>query len=297
MNVHEIADLFRKRGSVTIEHAGARLTLEMHNRHERLYAVKLLTEIPYPQADIDTKLAHHFVRKGDRVLDAGANIGFTALEFIEAGACHVTALEPISTLFSRLKELRSEALTALPYALTSTIGSARMYVSEAHNQGSSLLQAVTDYFPGVFGLTTEEVSLTTIDALMKQGAIFDVWKLDIEGAEVDALIGAEITLEECPPRTIIAEVYDPFLESILSIMPEAFSFVAALSSAQTMEASYFSQSASARSPCSPPQPDVCLFAFGGMTRLIRCRGADEFLDCLCCHSEIPAVFSGATTAQ
>lgn len=224
MNVHEMAELLKKRGVVTLQHAGSRLTLDLSNRHERLYAVKLLTDIRYPQADVDTKLTDHFIRKGDRVLDAGANIGFTALEFLAAGAAHVTALEPIASLFSRLEELRSDILTPLPYALTAKVGHASMYVSETHNQGSSLMRAITDYFPSIFGSRTEHVRLTTIDTLAEGGARFDVWKLDIEGAEVDAIKGAANTLLYYPPRAIIIEVFDPFLEDLLSRIPEEFSF-------------------------------------------------------------------------
>ncbi|MEH3106496.1 MAG: FkbM family methyltransferase [Sphingomonas fennica] len=224
MTIHEIADLLRNDGRVTLNHAGHSLTLDLAYRHEKLYAAKLLTGLAYPQADIDTMLINRFVRPGDRVLDAGANIGFTALEFIAAGADHVTAMEPVFELAQRLDTLQSDRLLPLKQAIGAVEGSAEIFVSEAHNQGSSLNEAIKDLFPTLFGIRTETVDITTVDALAQAGAIFDIWKLDIEGAEADALKGACATLIDSPPRAIIAELYEPFLPDFLQALPDTFSF-------------------------------------------------------------------------
>lgn len=224
MNIHEMAELLHKHGIVTLDHAGRKLTLDMRHRHERLYAIKRLTGIEYPQADIDTELTKRFVKLGDRVLDAGANIGYTALEFIDAGAAHVTALEPVSALFSRLEQLRSDQLEPRKLALAGDVGKASIFVSEGHNQGSSLSQAITEYFPSIFGSTIENVDVTTIDTLSEADNVFDVWKLDIEGAEVAALRGAVNTFTKHPPRIILAEVFDPFFAEFVSELPDTYAY-------------------------------------------------------------------------
>src|SRR5690606_23828973 len=46
------------------------------------------------------------------------------------------------------------------------------------------------------------------------------WKLDIEGAESDAVRGAERTLKEGPPRIIIAELYDRFYDEFYSVIKQ-----------------------------------------------------------------------------
>lgn len=75
-----------------------------------------------------------------------------------------------------------------------------------------------DIFPSVFtgepSLLTVEV--TTIDTLVQRFGVMDVWKLDIEGAETPALIGAMGTLETAPPRAIIAELYDRFRDDFVN---------------------------------------------------------------------------------
>ena len=75
-----------------------------------------------------------------------------------------------------------------------------------------------EIFPSVFGNDpkTVEVNLVTIDELCQNYGNFDVWKLDIEGAETDAVRGAEKTLMKYPPRVIIAELYDRFYAEFYS---------------------------------------------------------------------------------
>lgn len=57
--------------------------------------------------------------------------------------------------------------------------------------------------------------MVTVDVLP---ANCDVWKLDVEGAEIDTLIGARKALAEYPPRAIIAEIFDPFLDEVRSML-------------------------------------------------------------------------------
>ncbi|WP_414442470.1 FkbM family methyltransferase [Burkholderia sp. 22PA0106] len=205
----EIEGSIRDSGKVGFEIGGIPITFDLANRHERYYAASLLLKIRYPQGDVDRALFQRFVQAGDQVLDAGANIGVTALELLDTGARRVIAAEPIPELFTRLATLPADRVVAVPQAVSSAPGSATMTVSLAHNQGSSLKDEVLALFPYIFGDTHRKIDVptTTIDALRAEHGAFDIWKLDIEGAEVDALTGAADTLAQCPPRVVIAELY------------------------------------------------------------------------------------------
>ncbi|WP_419688139.1 MULTISPECIES: FkbM family methyltransferase [Burkholderia] len=205
----EIEGSIRDSGKVTFEIGAIPITFDLSHRHERYYAASLILDIRYPQGDIDRALFRRFVSAGDQVLDAGANIGVTALELLEVGARRVIAAEPIPELHARLAALATDRIVPVDRAISSDAGHATMTVSLAHNQGSSLKDEVLALFPYIFGDTHRRISVqtTTIDALQREHGAFDIWKLDIEGAEVDALSGGMETLGRCPPRTIIAELF------------------------------------------------------------------------------------------
>ncbi|MCD2511914.1 FkbM family methyltransferase [Comamonas endophytica] len=223
----DIEGLIRKSGNVSFDVAGTSISFDLSNRHERAYAARLLLDVCHPQADIDLFLFQHFLRPSDTVLDAGANIGMTALECLEAGAGKVVAVEALPVLYERLKKLNPPGLIAVNKAISSSPGKADFYISTAHNQGSSLNSEMIGIFPSVFGEVVKktEVELTTIDELVESFGAFDVWKLDIEGAELDAVRGAQKTLGKCPPRIVIVELYDDFYDDFRSGMIDSHPFV------------------------------------------------------------------------
>ncbi|MFM0348016.1 FkbM family methyltransferase [Paraburkholderia sp. RL17-347-BIC-D] len=224
----QLDGFIRTTGTATFRIGDRSITLDLANRHERAYAATLLLHVRHPQSDIDTFLFKHFVAPGDSVLDAGANIGFTALEFMEVGAKKVIAVEPVPELFKRLSTVSDDQIIAVDRAISSNRGYAEITVSRTHNQGSSLKSEILEMFPAIFGDSPQKVvvSLTTIDDLAEQYGHFDVWKLDIEGAEIDALHGAIKTLREHPPRAIITELFGdfagPFISCIAQTHPHAY---------------------------------------------------------------------------
>ncbi len=225
--ISEFEEIIRCHGRVTFEIAGSLITLDLKNRHERAYAAKLLLDIQCPQIDIDIFLFEKFIKPLDSVLDAGANIGFTALECIRAGAERVVAVEALPELYERLEKLTHRKLVSVRAAVSSSPGEADLFVSIAHNQGASLKQEMIEIFPSVFGETVqkEKVELTTIDKLVEVFGSFDIWKLDVEGAESDALLGALHTLKLSPPRIIIVELFDRFYDEFHSLAKVTHPFV------------------------------------------------------------------------
>lgn len=222
----QIDSYIHTQGQVTFALAGRPICLDLQHRHERAYAAKLLLKLEYPQSDIDSMLFKRFVRVGDAVLDAGANIGFTALECLDAGASKVVAVEAVPEIFSRLEQVAGGPIVAVGKALSHAPGTADMLVSVTHNQGSSLKDEISQMFPAIFGDQPRKVTveLTTIDHLAEQFGHFDVWKLDIEGAEVDALRGARQTLAQRPPRIIMTELYGDFLRDFHTVISPSHPF-------------------------------------------------------------------------
>lgn len=226
LDIYGLVPHIRNSGSVSFDIDGCALNLDLSFHHERLYACKLLLNVQYPQADIDTMLISRLIQKDDIVLDAGANIGFTALEFTLAGAAMVVAVEPVDAIYQRLSKLNHRRIFALCSAISSKNGTQDILISNSHNQGSTLKAEIKDIFPSIFGEhpSYEKVTVTTIDELSEQYQPFDVWKLDIEGAEADALLGAQISLKKHPPRLIIAELYGKFYAEFLELVAPTHPF-------------------------------------------------------------------------
>lgn len=222
----QIDAFIRTQGQVAFTFAGRTISFDLRHRHERAYAAKLLFNLAYPQSDIDSMLFKRFVRPGDTVLDAGANIGFTALEFLDAGASKVVAVEAVPDIYGRLEQLAGDGIITVGKALSSAPGLAEITISTSHNQGSSLKAEIAEMFPGVFGdqPSKAEVTVTTIDELVRQFGNFDLWKLDIEGAEVDALHGARKALNTSPPRVILTELYGDFKQQFQEVISASHPF-------------------------------------------------------------------------
>jgi len=215
----DVEHLVRQAGCMSISRDGFTFELDLGFRHERVYAAKLLLDIRNPQCDIDELLIKRFVQTGDRVLDAGAHIGFTAWQMFVAGASEIVAVEPVPSICARLQGLRTSGLYTVNKAINSKAGSGKLLLSASHNQGSSLEQSMVTIFPTVFGERPDsiEVELTTIDQLVSQFGALDIWKLDIEGTECPAMLGAQHSLEHCPPRVIFAELYDLFRDEFRNL--------------------------------------------------------------------------------
>lgn len=194
-------------GVEVVHFAGADLTLDLAWKHERQYFRYLQEGLSVPQIEVDALVLRRCLSEGARVLDLGANIGFTALQSLEAGASTVLAVEAQPDLFERLNSLRSARINVLNKAISAEVGTAQLFVSETHNQGSTIDPSTVDRFARIFGRkpASVEVEATTIDHL--KGHPFDFWKLDIEGAELAALSGATQSLTDHPPRHIYAEIY------------------------------------------------------------------------------------------
>jgi FkbM family methyltransferase len=215
-------NLLPRQGEVEVILGDLSLALDLRFPHERRYALGLLYGLRNPQADIDYQLFQRYLRRGDVVLDAGANVGVTAAEALACGAKHVICIEPEYTLATRLCTLGARAqgrISVWHCALGARTGVAELLLSRTHNQGHTISQKMSSIFPELFDGTLQRVDVNTVDLILGCRSA-DVWKLDIEGAEADLIRGARGTLERTPPRTIFAELYDPFVGEFVDLLPQ-----------------------------------------------------------------------------
>jgi FkbM family methyltransferase len=157
-------------------------------------------------AEPDTqRLLGTWLRPGSVFYDLGANVGFFTLiaSQLVGSEGHVYALEPSATTASALSsnvarnDLRN--VTVIEAAAGGADGSARLDPAGAVSQDARL---IGEHEPG--GVP---VRLVTIDALVRDGARPpDVVKIDVEGAEEDAIVGMRATLLTHRP-SVVCEIH------------------------------------------------------------------------------------------
>lgn len=200
---------------VKVNFAGHMLILDTRWKHERDYLDYIrLSRITGPLA-MDAWAFSHFVKPGDIVLDAGANIGFTSLLAEKAGAVEIHSFEPDPRLLSRLKtHCQGDQFVIYGKALGEKQSVMQMFLSAQHNQGSTLNNKWLSKFPEVYRKAKViQVDVVTLDSLFGE-KYFDFFKIDVEGAEIATLKGASAILKIKPPESIYVEVYDEFFTEV-----------------------------------------------------------------------------------
>jgi FkbM family methyltransferase len=172
------------------------------------------------------KVYHHHdahVRPGDVVIDCGAHIGGFTRVALRAGARMVVAIEPESSnllAFEKnlAQELRTGKVKLIRKGVWDTSGRVSLHLSRV---GDSHSLVIPHNDKG-----EETVEVTTLDALVESLSLpqIDFVKMDIEGAEQNALRGGRQLLRRWHPRLAIASYHlkgDP--AAISGIVWEAFS--------------------------------------------------------------------------
>lgn len=145
------------------------------------------------------------VQPGDVVLDCGANVGVFTREALADGARLVVAIEPAPENVECLRrnfaeEIGKGSVIVVPKGVWDRDDILALRVDASSSARNS--------FVGSFGPALQEIKvpLTTIDELLSDLKLdrADFIKLDIEGAEKQALHGAKNTIARCHPRMAIA---------------------------------------------------------------------------------------------
>ena len=144
------------------------------------------------------------------IVDCGAFTGDTAEAYLSRcnGAAHVTAIEPMPENFRQLVNLvRSKGWTAQVRPIHAAVGAARGNLSiRGSTQVADARACVTDRA----GQDAITVPVIALDDLFTDGqGAPDLIKIDIEGFELEALMGASKTILSASPQLAVAAYHRP----------------------------------------------------------------------------------------
>ena len=171
----------------------------------------------------ESAAVRNLVQRGDFVIDAGANLGWFSLlaSSIVGATGEIFAFEPSGPTVNHLR--RNLALNGTSnvevyrLALSDVSGKAKLTVTEKGNAGSATLFA-TDPSGG------EVVDTARLDEIAPE-RVFKLLKMDVEGAELKALRGAEELLKAGRIQNILFEINEPALRRGGSSPEELIAFV------------------------------------------------------------------------
>lgn len=150
------------------------------------------------------------VRKGDIVLDCGANVGTFARYALDGGAEKIVAIEPAPDNIECLRrnfpaEIASGRIVLVPKGVWDKDDVLELRVDPENQAADSFV------IERKGAIVTARVPLTTIDKLATELGLprVDFIKMDIEGAEVNALIGARGTIARHHPRLALSAYHRP----------------------------------------------------------------------------------------
>lgn len=151
----------------------------------------------------EMEFIRRYLRPGDHVIDAGANVGVYSLLLasLVGPTGRVLAFEPDPKTADRLRENaeinHATNITVRQAAISDTRGTAEF--TQGEDTGNTLYRLKT------FDRPPQTVEVTTFDSEIAQGA-YQLCKMDIEGAELAALHGAANLLQMANPPVWLMEL-------------------------------------------------------------------------------------------
>jgi FkbM family methyltransferase len=152
-----------------------------------------------------TQLFKRMLAPGMTVIDVGANVGYYSLLAAQAigSTGHVWAFEPVPSTVALIHKSVddngcADRIQVCPCAVGASAGTARIYLGPEDSGTSNLFIPHTEYV---------DVPVTTLDtwAAAQGWPTVDVVKMDIEGAERDALQGMPELSRRNPQMRLIVE--------------------------------------------------------------------------------------------
>jgi FkbM family methyltransferase len=144
------------------------------------------------------------VNPGDIVLDCGAHVGVFTREALDMGAAKVIAIEPSPENLECLRrnfmaEIAAKRVVVYPTGVWNEDTVLKLQRVKGNSAGNSFVMQVGE-------ADSVGLPLTTIDKLVGELQLgrVDLIKMDIKGAERQALTGAKSTLSRFAPRLAVA---------------------------------------------------------------------------------------------
>ena len=149
-------------------------------------------------------------RRGDIVLDCGANVGVYAKTALASGAKLVVAIEPAAENIECLRRNLAEEIAAGKVIVYPKGVWDKDDLLELHRDPKNSARDSLFNLEGK-AINTIQVPLTTIDKLVAELKLnrVDFIKMDIEGAERNAVLGAKETLRKFKPRMALCVYHRP----------------------------------------------------------------------------------------
>jgi FkbM family methyltransferase len=158
-------------------------------------------------ANADKYVFSQYIKKGDTVIDCGANIGYYTNFFraIVGKKGYVHAFEPVPSTFEYLSENTMEYSNCNNYYLN-MVGlykeesTKNIYIPDSISGHASLKEHQKAW--NANKIDKKEIKLITLDSYVKKNVIkkVDFIKIDVEGAEIDVLNGSKQTLLKNKPN-------------------------------------------------------------------------------------------------
>ena len=164
----------------------------------------------------DFLLKSDILKKGDVVLDIGANIGYYAIleSKIVGNYGRVYAVEPVENnikqLQHNLKLNHTTNVSVSQFAFGSKEGIGKMLITEGCNWSTLNPKGVHKV------VRTEDVKITTVDSFLHGKQIPKLIRMDVEGYEHEILKGMPNTLKE--GVKLLIEVHGQFLPDLDSFL-------------------------------------------------------------------------------
>jgi len=174
--------------------------------------------------DINTPYRQYFedgyISLGEReiFIDGGAHVGESAVEFIRkvesanGGYAHIYSFEPDSKNYARAVENTSKYpnVTVIPKGLWN-METELSFFEKGDTLGSSFVNIPVD-ISGNSGSVVSKVPVTSLDIFFANAPDIDLptfIKMDIEGAEKEALIGSQNIIRHAKPKLAICAYHKP----------------------------------------------------------------------------------------
>jgi len=158
------------------------------------------------------------VEKGDIVIDCGAHIGVASLLFAQKAEKEgkVIAIEPeeknyeVLEKVSKLNEGKVAPIIPLKVAVYKEDCWLELFLSKGPGT-HTLYEDIAHWVASNLTGATQPVEALKIDTIVKRVGLerVDFIKMDIEGAEVDGLLGAEETIKRFKPKLAICTYHRP----------------------------------------------------------------------------------------